>query len=159
MDKANIKGDIWHMFIGDDDSPFMASVSLKDMLELEKVFAMQTGTTPIRHMINGTPIKIDLSVQEWEIAGIKRALGITAANPTDGKYSLPTIGTAMPTHAVRLHDPNAADTSLDYVFPQMVFDGLVRTADGKGNAAYTTTLHAEVGPNGFACEIGYVAQP
>lgn len=151
-----IKGDLWQAYIGGTLSPFLVSVSIKGVISLSPVMSALTGKTPVAHIVDGHPCVLGLIWQEWDPAEIKRALGITGAG-TDDVFNLPAIGTKMPNHTLRLHDPNASDNTTDLYFPQVVFTGLDRTMDGQGNAQYTNEAYIEADASGVAVQLGYTA--
>lgn len=153
--KANIKGNIWQVFINDAEAPFNASISYRNGIDIVPVTVAISGSTPVAHIVQGHTPTLDFEWSEWEIEGIKIALGVNVA-PIAGVHQLPKIGTQMPTHHVRLHDPNADDTSLDLVFPQMVFNGIDRTMDGRSSAKFKSTGIAERTAAGVTHQIGWV---
>lgn len=157
QDTANIRGDLWDVFIDGNPAPFSMFVNRGKHLDTVPVTTQRHGTTPIASIIQGHMCALSFEFQEWTIDNIKMWDGIVAA--TASVNDLPALGTLLPTHAVRLHNPSdGADTSKDLVYPAVVFHGHANNSDGQGELRLPVEATALLdAASGKVARIGYVA--
>lgn len=154
---ANLKADIWEIFIDDANAPFHAAVSFGPQLDLHAVTTQRYGSTPIATIVQGHMCELSFEWQEWEVEFLMKISGIAGAAATVNK--LPAIGTQMPKHKIRLHNPtDGAVTTADLVFPAVCFQSFSNSADGREEAKYTSAAKAQRDTaSGDVIQIGYVA--
>lgn len=157
QDPNNVKSDIWLIYIDDIDAPFHSSVSIGEQLDIHPVTTQRSGSTPIAHLVQGHKCELTFEFQELGVEDLKRAMGISEATIAVNK--LPTIGTRLGTHKIRLHNPTDGPvTTSDLVFPTVVFGSFTNTADGAGEATITVKAMAELDQaSGDVVQLGYVA--
>lgn len=156
QDTANLKADIWELFIDHAPAPFHSAVSFGPQLDLHPVKTQRWGSTTIATIIQGHMGELSFEWQEGEVEFLMKINGIAGAAASVN--DLPAIGSQMPTHHIRLHNPtDGADTSADLVFPAVSFQSFSNSADGREEAKYTSAAKAQRDPeSGAVVQIGYV---
>jgi len=155
QDTANIRGDLWDVFIDDNPAPFSMYVNRGKHLDTVPITTQRYGTTPIASMIQGHMCALSFEFQEPTLDNLKLWDGIVAATVPVNK--LPAVGTLLPTHEVRLHNPTDPDNSKDLVYPKVCFHGHANNSDGQGELRSPVEATAHRDPTtGDTVQIGWV---
>lgn len=120
--EANIKGDIWDVYIDGSLAPFDATWDVGENLDIHMVTTQRQGSSPIAALVQGQKCEMSFVFQEMTRDNCMRWNGIAGAAATENP--LPPVGTKLPTHTVRMHNPtDGADTTNDIYMPKVSFKG------------------------------------
>jgi hypothetical protein len=156
MNEDNVKGDFWQVFIDDVAAPFSSTLDVGEGLDVHRVTTQLYGTTPIGTILQGQKADLSFTFQELSVAESMRWNGITGVAAAENP--LPPVGTKLPTHSVRLHNPaDGADTTNDIYMPKVSFLGFSMSVSGTGNAEQKVPALAMMDlATGVLSQIGWV---
>ena len=157
QDTANIRPNLWDVFIDDAAAPFSMFVNKGEHFSSVPITTQRYGTTPIAMLIEGHMCQLSFEFQEWTVYNLKLWDGIVAETAPVNK--LQAVGSRLPTHSIRLHNPaDGADTSRDLVFPAVCFQSHAFNSDGTKelkNAVTGTAIRDTT--SGDVVQLGYTA--
>lgn len=152
----NIKGDIWEVYIDDEIAPFYATWDVGENLDVHMVTTQRYGTTPIDALNQGQKCEMQFTFQE--VAREQAAMWNGIVGPLSNENALPPVGSKLPKHSVRMHNPSdGADTTNDIYMPKVSFMGYSMSTDGAGNAEHKVAAKAMLDlATGVLSQIGWV---
>ena len=152
-DVNKISADLIEVTVGADKAPFEASVRFRVGHDTHRVRSARMGSDIIKSIVQGRMGEGEIVFLQTDQDTVQRVLQAAASTPRE----MLAPGATLPTVAIVLHDPAAADATGDITFYAVTFGEIDRDADGLEEGRIRVPFTAQRDASGRLARIGAAA--
>tara|TARA_R100001143_G_scaffold63314_1_gene69674 strand:- start:2013 stop:2489 length:477 start_codon:yes stop_codon:yes gene_type:complete len=149
-DKANIKGDLYDVFVGGSEGPFQAGFTWSYQPTMHPVTTGRTGATPIAHLLMGVNISLEVTFQQMDQTELESLLGTGGSAPRN----IPQLSDTPTTFVLKLRPVGAGDDADAIHIFEAVVGGIRYDNDGAEERKPVVTFLCQQNSSGQIGSVG-----